>query len=120
MSNELNLTWDDGESLSNETVDVGSLDKAIGIFFETGFNTTAVSFEIIMNDKPVGTLVGSIRNLDSSEYTFTVNNTLSEYVPLNASVFAGVNKFKVRRGTQAAPYTTNAEDTIVRLIRRAY
>lgn len=116
MVNELTLTFDDGESLSNETVDCTSLDKAIGIFFEAGFNTTNVTFEAVMADGKVA----SVKKLDGSEYEITVTNTIAELFPLDPAVFAGINKFKVRRGTQASPFTTGAENTKIAILRRQY
>ena len=117
MVNELALTFDDGESLSNETIDFsGSTEKAIGIFFEAGYNTTNVTFEAIMADGKVA----SVKKLDGSEYEITVTNTIAELFPLDPSVLAGINKFRVRRGTQATPFTTGAENTKIAIIKRTY
>ena len=116
MSNEQELTWLNGASLSVETVDCSGLDKAMGIFFEAGFNTTQVTFEVIANDAKVGML----RDLNGTEVNLTVNQTLAEYLPLDPQVFGGINKFKVRRGTQGSPFTTAAENTQIKLIKREY
>lgn len=116
MVNEVTLTFADGQSLSTETVDCTDLEKAIGIFFEAGFNTTKVTFQAIMADGKVANL----KKADASEYEITVTNTEPELIPLDPAVFAGVNKFRVRRGTSGTPFTTGAENTKIAILRRQY
>lgn len=116
MVNEVTLTWADGQSLSAQTVDCTDLEKAIGIFFEAGFNTTKVTFQAIMADDKVA----NVKKADASEYEITVTPAQPELISLDPSVFAGINKFRVRRGTYASPFTTGAEDTKIAILRRQY
>lgn len=116
MSNEITLTFDNGESLSNEFIDVDSQDKLIGLFFADGFNTTNCTFAGYDNDDNEY----SVNDLDGNEVEFTISQSVDGYYPLNPQIFAGLNKVKLRRGTQASPYTTAAENTIILAVRRRY
>lgn len=116
MTNLLPLTWSDGQSLCNETIDVSDLDKPIGLFFQNGFNTTTVTFVALDDDGNQH----NVKDLTQTEVALIVTNTQSEYLPLDPAVFSGINKLKVRRGTASAPFTTGAENTRIIFARRAY
>ena len=116
MTNEVDLTFDDSDPLSQEFVDCSDLDKAIGIIFEAGYNTTNISFEMYDQNKNAY----SVNDLDGSELEITISQTVGGFYPLDPAIFAGINKFKVRRGTVAVPYSTAEENTRIRVLRRAY
>ena len=63
---------------------------------------------------------GSLLDLTGSEYAITINNAIDTFLPLDPAVFAGVNTFQLRRGTQASPFTTSVENTQIKLILREY
>ena len=116
MSNELVLNFAGGASLSTEEIDCTGADKPIGLIFASGYNTTNCTFA--MFDQAGNEY--SIQDLDGAELEFTVSQTVAKYFPLNPQIFAGINKMKVRRGTQATPFTTGAEDSVIKIIRREY
>lgn len=114
---EISLTFDNGESLSNEMVDCSGLDKAIAIFFEAGYNTTNCTFQAYTDNEAYS---APVFDLDSAELELTVDNSNGAYIPLDPTIFAGVNKFKVRRGTVGSPFTTGAENTVIKIFKRSY
>jgi hypothetical protein len=117
MSTEKNITFlTASEPLSDQTIDVGSMDKVIGIFFQVGYNTTNMTFTAIMNDGKIG----DITDASQAEYEITVDNTKSQYIPLDPALFAGVNKIRLRRGTAGTPYSTAPENTVITLVLRRY
>ncbi len=116
MTNELILNFAGGASLSTELIDCSDLDKAIGLFFASGYNTTNCTFEAYDNEGNAY----SVNNIAGAELELTISQTVDGFYPLDPAIFAGINKFKVRRGTQAIPFTTGAEDTIIKVLRRAY
>ena len=116
MTNELNLTFDNVTPLSLEEIDCSDLDKAIGLIFAVGYNTTNVTFEAYDNEG----VAYSVNDLSGIELEITVSQTVAGFYPLDPAIFAGINKFKVRRGTQATPYSTAAEDSVIKVLRRAY
>lgn len=116
MTNEQNLTFDAVTPLSLELIDCSDLDKAIGLFFAVGYNTTNITFEAYDNEN----VAYSINDLTGAELEITINQTVAGFYPLDPAIFAGINKFKVRRGTQVAPYSTAAEDSVIKVLRRAY
>ena len=113
--NELAITWVDGQSLSAEEIDCDSIDKAIAVYSILGFSTTSITGQAILSNGETA----MIRNLDGTEWTLTIDALLNEFFPLDPAVFAGVPKFKLRRGTQAVPVTSGTE-TAVKVMRRAY
>lgn len=113
---EIVLTFNDGASLSNEFIEVPNLEKAIGIMFEAGYNTTNCTFEAY--DSKGNEY--SVNDLDGAEVELTISQTVDGYYPLDPEIFAGIGKFKVRRGTQATPFTTGAENTNIKVIIRVY
>jgi hypothetical protein len=115
MTQEIALTWASGESLSNE-IDVSSKDKVIGFYAKTGFNQTIISFVNVVADKSNASVVDNT----GTEVAITIDNTIDVYVALDPLWFAGVNKIKVRRGTQATPYSSAVENTAVSLFVREY
>jgi hypothetical protein len=115
MSNELTLAVADGASLSNE-IDVSGRDKLIGLFFEAGYNTTNCTFAGFDNDGNEY----SINDLTGAELELTISQTVSGFYPLDPAIFAGLNTIKLRRGTQASPFTTGAENTRIIAVRREY
>lgn len=116
MVEEIVLTISDGESLSNEAVSCKNFEGAIALLLEAGFNTTAVSFVAYDAKDNAYNVFGT----DFAEYTFTVSQAIGGYYPLDPLVFAGMEKFKLRRGTQASPYTTNDENTVIKILKRVY
>ena len=115
MSNELAITWVNGQSLSAEIIDCEGLDKAIALYSILGFSTTAITGEVILS----GGETAMIRNVDGTEWSLTIDALLNEYFALDPAVFAGINNFRLRRGTQAVPVTSGTE-TAVKVIRREY
>ena len=116
MSNELTLNFAAGASLSTEEIDVSGLDKLIGLLFASGYNTTNCTFEAYDSDGNAY----SVNNLNQSEVELTISQSVGGFYPLDPQIFAGLNRVKVRRGTQASPYTTGAEDTVILADRREY
>ncbi len=116
MTNEITLNFADGASLSTEEIDVSDLDKLIGLFFASGYNTTNCTFEAYDNEGEAY----SVNDLDGAELALTISQTVDGFYPLDPAIFAGLNRVKVRRGTQASPYTTGIENTIIKALRRAY
>lgn len=113
--NELAITWIDGQSLSEEEIECDSIDKAIGLYLILGFSTTKITIQVILS----GGETAMLRNIDGTEWLVTVDPLLNEYFALDPAVFAGVAKFKLRRGTQASPVTSGS-DTAVKVMRRGY
>ena len=113
MTNELNLTFDGGESLSNELIDCSDLDKAVGLLFASGYNTTNCTFEAYDNEDKAY----SVNDISGSELAITVSQTVDGFYPLDPDIFRPINKFKVRRGTQSSPFTTGAENTVIKILR---
>lgn len=114
---EFSLTFNNGQSLSNEYIDCSQgLEKAIGLMFAVGYNTTNCTFEAYDADGNAY----SVKNLDGAELEYTISQTVASYYPLDPTIFAGIGKFRVRRGTQASPYTTGAENSAIKVIRRVY
>lgn len=116
MTNELTLNFADGASLSTELIDCTDLDKAIGLFFASGYNTTNCSFEAYDNEGEAY----SVNDLTGAELELTISQAVDGFYPLDPAIFAGINKFKVRRGTQASAYSTGIEDTVIKVLKRAY
>lgn len=116
MSNELTLNFAAGQSLSTEEIDCTGADKPIGLIFAAGYNTTNCTFA--MFDQ--GGNEYSIQDLLGNELELTVSQTVAKYFPLDPAIFAGINKMKVRRGTQATPHSTAIENSIIKIIRREY
>jgi hypothetical protein len=116
MTNELDLTFDDASPLSLEEIDCSDLDKAIGLFFASGYNTTNISFEAYDQNGNAY----SVNGLDGAELEITVSQTVGGFYPLDPAIFAGINKFRVRRGTVGTPYSTAVEDSLIKVLRRAY
>ena len=114
MTRQIPLTFSDGQSLSNEFIDVSSLDKFIGLMFASGYNTTNCTFEAYDSQGNAY----SINDLTGAELELTISQTVDGFYPVDPLIFAGVNKLKVRRGTQASPFTTGDENsTIIALVR---
>lgn len=114
---EYALTFADGQSLSTEYVDCSQgLEKAIGIMFASGYNTTNCTFEAYDADGNAY----SINDLTEAELELTISQTVAGYYPLDPAIFAGVGRFRVRRGTQASPFTTGAENSAIKIITRVY
>ena len=116
MSNELSLTFDAVTALSQEEIEVDGLDKLIGLFFEAGYNTTNCTFEAYDSDGNAY----SVNDLNGSELELTISQSVAGFYPLDPQIFAGLNRVKLRRGTQAVPYTAVAENTIILAVRREY
>lgn len=110
----LNLNWADGQSLSTETIDLTGLERAIGIMCPASFSNNTLTFVVY---DPADTAY-MLTDLEQTELALTVDTTNAGFYPLDPSVFAGVNKFKVRRGTLASPFTTGAETA--KVARRVY
>lgn len=116
MIDEILLRFQNGQSLSDEFINNTGYEKLIGMMFATGANTTSYSFQAYDADGNAYSVV----DLTGTEVVITVSQTVARFYPVNPHVFAGVAKLKVRRGTQASPFTTGAEDTIIKALRRAY
>lgn len=114
---EVALTFANGQSLSTEYVECKGNEKAIGIFFEAGYNTTNCTFQMYTFDK---TKSAPVLNSSSSEVELTIDQTNGSYVALDPTIFAGISVFKVRRGTVGTPFTTGAEDTVIKVLKRVY
>lgn len=114
---EFSLTFANGQSLSTEYVDCSQgLEKPIGLMFAVGYNTTNCTFEAYDADGNAY----SVNDLTGAELEFTISQTVAGYYPLDPAIFAGIGKFRVRRGTQAVPFTTGAENSAIKVIRRVY
>ena len=116
MSNELTLNFANGASLSTEEIEVDGLDKLIGLFFASGYNTTNCTFEAYDSNGNAY----SVNDLNGSELELTIDQSVDGYYPLDPQIFAGLNRVKVRRGTQASAYTTGVENTVILAVRREY
>ena len=112
MSNEVAINFADGASLSTEEIHVMDLDKMIGVFVKRGFTGTVITFEAYDNANNAY----SVLDLTGAELSLTL---AIGYFPLDPAIFAGINKFKVRRGTFASPFTT-AIDATMTVVRREY
>lgn len=112
MSNELAINFAGGASLSTEEIDVADLDKMIGIFVKTGFTGTVITFEAYDH-------IGNAYSVLDSAGAELSKTLAVGYFPIDPAIFAGINKFKVRRGTFAAPFTTGADATMT-VVRREY
>ena len=116
MSNETTIAVASGASLSTSFIDVSSQDKLIGLFFATGYNTTNCTFAAFDQDGNEY----SVKDLNGSELELTISQSVAAFYPLDPQIFAGLNRVKMRRGTQASPYTTGAEDTVILAVKREY
>lgn len=117
MIEEILLTFSDGQSLSNEFVDCGDgYEKAIAILFEAGYNTTNCSFVAYDVDGNAY----SVNDASEAELELTISQSVAGYYPLSPAIFAGIAKFKVRRGLAGTPFTTGAENTIIKVLKRIY
>ena len=118
MVREIILTFDNADPLSNETLDFSGNEKLIGLAFEAGFNHTSISFEAYDNNRAANEF--SVNDLDQTELVLAISQTVDGYYPVDPLIFAGIAKLKVRRGTQAAPFSTGAEDTLIKVLVREY
>lgn len=118
MVNEFSVTFANGQSLSTEIIDCsGGYEKAIAILFQAGYNTTNCTFQAYTQDEVVS---APVLDLNGNEYELTVDQTNGNYIPLDPAIFAGIAKFKIRRGTLAVPFTTGAENTVIKVMKRIY
>ena len=111
---EISLTWTNGQSLSNEFVDLSGLERAIAIMCPASFSNNTLT--IVAYDSAGNAYY--LTALDQAEFALTIDTTNAGVYPLDPVIFAGIAKFKVRRGTLASPYTTGAETA--KIVRRVY
>ena len=118
MTREILITFASGASLSAQTLDLSGNEKLIGIMFEAGYNTTALTFEAYDTASTPNEM--SVNDLNQSEVNLTIDQSVDGYYPVDPQIFAGISKLKLRRGTQASPYTTGVTNSIIKAIVREY
>ncbi len=114
MSREVALAFADGASLCTDEIDLKSTDKLVGLMFEAGYNTTNCTFEAYDQDDNEY----SVNDLTGAELELTISQTVDGFYPVDPDIFRGINRLKVRRGTQASPYISGVENTNIKVVLR--